>query len=171
MNNNSPSQTEKVLLQRSNHIPDTTPAMRRIFRALIVWLTIVFVPASGMVLRAQTAAGTISGSVHDSASALVVDAKITLVKGSTGESRTTSSNAQGFYTFSFVLPGTYSLTVDKIGFKKFTQQNIDITVGLGITIDPILTVGQASETVTISSEESTLETITSSLGEIGRAHV
>ena len=166
MNNISPSQRAKVLTQRSNPIPDTTPMMRRISRALIVWLAIIFVPASGIVLRAQTATGTISGSVHDSASALVVDAKIILVEAATGESRTTSSNSQGFYTFSFVPPGTYSLTVDKIGFKKFTQQSIDVTVGLGIAIDPILTVGQASETVTITSEESTLETMTSSLGQV-----
>jgi hypothetical protein len=144
----------------------TARVARRIFCALIVWLAAGIIFSQPFVLMAQTATGTISGSVHDASSAVIPGAKLTLVNGSTGEARTTVSNAQGFYSFPLLPPGTYKLTVEAAGFKEFLQERIVLDVGLGLTLDPALVIGQASETVTVTNEQPILETQTSSLGEV-----
>src|ERR1700704_966874 len=79
------------------------------------FLAVLSLPAS---IRGQAVAtGTISGQVTDASGAAVVGATITLTDSSQGVVRTTTANDEGRYVLVNVPPGTYTLAVNKTGFR------------------------------------------------------
>jgi outer membrane receptor protein involved in Fe transport len=99
--------------------------------------------------------GTVTGTVTDATGAVIRDAKITLTGTTTGTVRTSVSNADGLYTISNVLPGNYDLKVEATGFATFAQ-NVQVTVGSRIGINPKMKTGATSTTVeVVASEEGT----------------
>lgn len=61
----------------------------------------------------------VDGVIQDQSSAAVQGAKVQIVNTETGVTTGVSSNASGQYVFPFVLPGTYTLTANKTGFKEW----------------------------------------------------
>jgi len=61
----------------------------------------------------------IDGVIQDQTNAAVQGAKLQIVNVQTGVATEASSNASGQYVVPFVLPGTYTLTVSKTGFKEW----------------------------------------------------
>ena len=116
--------------------------------------------------QAQTATGSVAGSVRDPSGAVVSGAVITLDNVATNEARTTKSNELGYYSFQLMPAAVYRLQVEANGFKRFVQQDIKLDVGLAVTINAALTVGQNTESVTVTGESATVETSTSSLGSV-----
>lgn len=84
--------------------------------------------------------GSIVGTVADRTGAVVSGAKATLTNLATKDIRTTSTNAEGFFAFSGVVTGDYSVRVEANGFQAVEQTNIHIspedrrnlTVALGV---------------------------------------
>ena len=112
---------------------------------------------------AQTAAASINGVVHDPQGAVIQGAKITLVNNDQGRgsARELTSGGEGAFVFTPLLPGTYSLTVEQPGFKKFTQSNIVVNVADRIGLSAIaLEVGSTGESVTVEAAAVQLETVT-----------
>src|SRR2546429_7757934 len=73
--------------------------------------------------RAQFRAG-IQGTVTDPAGAVVTDATVTLKDNGTGKTQQVKTSSEGFYRFSELGPGTYTVTVEKAGFKKSSLENV-----------------------------------------------
>lgn len=114
-------------------------------------------------MMAQVQNGTISGTVTDPKGAALPDATVTLTQTTTGLVLHGQTNSQGLYTFPQLLPGTYSVSVEKPGFKK-TVQSLTLTVGRVAQLDVALPVGSETQTVTIEAENTTtLDTQTSNL--------
>src|SRR5260370_17103714 len=80
--------------------------------------------ASNESARAQSVYGAISGLITDSSSAIVANAKVTLVNEGTGIQRSVLSNNTGEYVFSQVIPGAYSIGLDAPGFKTVYRKNL-----------------------------------------------
>lgn len=116
--------------------------------------------------KAQTATGSISGTVHDQTGAVVSGARITVVNTLTNERRSATTNEVGYYSFPLMPPGIYSVEAERAGFKRFIRENIKLDVALAATIDIMLDVGQNTEQVTVTSEAPLLEENTSSLGHL-----
>ena len=100
---------------------------------------------------AQFRAG-IQGTVTDSSGALVPDATVTLTNKETGAKQTTQTNSDGFYRISGLPPGTYSLVVEKTGFKKQSLENVVVNAEDTQGLDVALTTGEVAETVTVTAE-------------------
>src|SRR5215472_13060697 len=85
---------------------------------------------SAAILNAQNNAGSISGVVQDAQGATVPNAKVTLIneEQGAGSSRTTTTGNEGTFTFTPVLAGKYTVSVESQGFKKYTQNNITLDV-------------------------------------------
>ena len=115
---------------------------------------------------AQTATGSVAGSVKDPSGAVVSGASVKLINVATNESRETKSNNLGYYSFPLTPPAVYRLEVEASGFKRFVQEAIKLDVGVGTTIDVPLSVGQNTESVTVTAEAGTVESSTSSLGQV-----
>src|SRR5256714_8598975 len=95
--------------------------------------------------RAQFRAG-IQGTVSDPAGAVVAEATATLKDNGTGKTQQTTTSGEGFYRFSELAPGTYTLTVEKAGFKRSSLDNVVVSAEQGQGVDNVLTTGEVSET-------------------------
>ena len=116
------------------------------------------------VALAQVDRGTITGTVTDQSGAVIPDVAITVTNVATGISNNAVTSAAGIYVVPLLPPGTYRLTAEKQGFKKFTQTNILVTVGDTTRADVGMTVGSKTETVTVTGEAPLLEVDTSDTG-------
>lgn len=106
----------------------------------------------------QATSGTVIGSVTDSTGAVVPGAKVTVTNSDTGVATTTTTNPEGEYTVSHLLPGIYDVAIAKQGFKTFLQKNLTVVVGLSTTLNATLAVGQTTENVTVSAAPPVIET-------------
>lgn len=116
--------------------------------------------------QAQFKAG-IQGTVTDSSGGLVPDAKITLTSNETGKAQTTTANEEGFYRFTGLPPGSYTLAAEKSGFKKQLFDKVDINAEATQGFDIALTTGEIAETVTVT--ENTQAALETENGNISRA--
>src|SRR5262249_17591047 len=93
--------------------------------------------ASGLMtsLRAQSIYGTLTGIVSDASQAVVSGATITFRDQQSGSQRDTTTNSDGYYSFSSVPPGTYLLTVSAPGFDTFKQSTIALGGGDKLNIN------------------------------------
>jgi hypothetical protein len=120
--------------------------LRAFFFALILCIGL-----SGFA-SAQETTGTITGSVSDPSGSVVQGAKITISGATIGFERTYQSNEQGTFTAPLLPPGTYSLTIEAAGFKRYTQSEIQISVNDRRPINVQLETGGVTETVNVTAE-------------------
>jgi len=101
----------------------------------------------------QMTSGAIGGVVFDASDAVVPAADITVVNEGTGETRKAVSGTGGAFLFPAVPPGTYTISVEKRGFKVYKVTGVVLTASQRLSVGNIkLEVGQTSQSVTISAE-------------------
>jgi outer membrane receptor protein involved in Fe transport len=105
---------------------------------------------------AQTSLGTLTGVVRDASGAVVVNAKISLTNGQTGESRAIISDSQGAYRFDALTPGSYTLEIESTGFEKFNAKAVKVVASMAQSFDVTLKTGQVSETVEVTADAAVL---------------
>src|SRR5690348_12859394 len=93
----------------------------------------------------------LTGIVTDDNSALIAGAQITLTNVNTSMTHRAVTNADGYYSIPFVLPGNYQLNVVASGFKPVTRNNLSINVAQVARIDFTLEPGIITESVNITS--------------------
>src|SRR5437899_5422301 len=91
-------------------------------------LFLVFLLALAASAAAQGTTSRVLGVVTDQTGAVVPGAAITLTNDSTGVYFNTVSTGAGTYTFEAIQVGSYSLTVELQGFKKFTSSGNPVTI-------------------------------------------
>src|SRR4051794_25373839 len=99
------------------------------FKRLLWALAVTFLIANlCSITWAQESAvsGNINGAILDSTGAVVTGAAITLT-GQAGN-RTSQTNDQGQFTFSQLAPGTYSMKVERTGFKAADVKGIEVAI-------------------------------------------
>jgi hypothetical protein len=128
--------------------------------ALLFALSIILWPAT---LTAQSS-GKLTGLATDSTGAAVSKASVTLTEQSTKTVYKAVTTSEGIYTISDVTPGTYNVVVKAPRFKQYSQDGVTIDVGQTITVNATLDIGSATETVTVNSDASQLQTETSDIG-------
>ena len=94
----------------------------------------------------------IVGQVSDASGAAVPGATVTIHNTETGLQRIATTDDSGRFNFTQLKPGTYTVRVEAQGFDP--QQNDAVTAGLGQkqTVDFILKIAQARESIEVSGE-------------------
>ena len=82
----------------------------------------------------------------------------------TGLQRTATTDNEGAYSFLQVLPGDYRIEVKANGFRTAAVNGIKLLVNNPATVNIKLEVGQLTETVSVSAEAVTLNTVDASIG-------
>jgi hypothetical protein len=113
---------------------------------------------------AQIGTTSLRGTVIDKTGASVSDAKVSLDSAGQAFHRDMQTNDRGEYEFVALPPGTYVLTVDKAGFRKFEQKSVQLLVNSPATNNITLEVGAQSQTIEVSAQAVTLNTTDASLG-------
>jgi len=117
-------------------------------------------------LLAQVDRGSIVGLVADPAGARVPGAQVTVTNLAADQSISVTTDEQGQYAADLLRIGTYSITVEKPGFQKAVQPNVDVGVNQTARVDIALLVGSIMESVQVTTTPPLLQTEASSLGTI-----
>jgi len=124
------------------------------FRCLMVALLGLFLVTVTNRGVAQDINASLSGTVTDQSQAAIPAAKLTITNVASGVSTNTMSDGSGHYALNGLLPGNYDLAVTATGFQTRTQKGIELAVGQVAREDIQLSVGQTSETVTVTADAS-----------------
>jgi hypothetical protein len=143
----------------AQNLPGRATLRRIIFRTgLCLAIAAAALLSMQAPLHAQTESGTLTGTVADSAAAVVPGATVTVMNTATGETRKTVTNGSGVFSIPALPPGPYTVDAAAKGFEGDTT-TVTLSVGQVLNINFGLKVGSASEKVVVVANESTgLET-------------
>jgi hypothetical protein len=110
--------------------------------------------------------GTIVGTVGDSSGSLIAGAKITVTDEGNQISRSVVANEQGYFTVPALHPSTYNVSVAAPGFAVFSQKNVTLLADQSLTLDVKMTIGLATQTVTVDTNAIEVDTSTSTLSQV-----
>jgi len=118
----------------------------------------------GGVAAAQTFRGTILGTVTDSSGLAVVGAGVKVKNLGTGLERIVSTTEDGGYSVPELPIGSYSVTVEKQGFKAGLVTGIQVEVSSERRVDVALQPGEVAQIVEVQGDtlpqvESTTDTL------------
>src|SRR5262245_61692323 len=137
----------------------------RSFAVLWVVLALNFIVLT-CIAGAQTNTATLSGTVMDSAGAVVPNVAITVSSKATGLKRQATTNNEGLFTLPLLPPGIYSLQAQREGFSVVEIEDIELPVAGQVSQYIVLQVSGVRETVSVSAARPLLQTDTSALAEI-----
>jgi hypothetical protein len=129
----------------------------------------------GLLLTAALPAGSIPcvaqspqirGRVTDSQNAVIQGAVIRVVDQATGIERKSASNAEGLYVVPFLLPGSYQIYVQALGFSTACSSSIALDAGQTLAYNVQLQVGQVSQSIVVSGALPMMQTQDSSVGQV-----
>ncbi len=120
---------------------------------------------SATTALAQGTTSRVTGVVIDKNGGAVAGANVTLMNDGTSASLTTETSDSGTYTFDLIQVGSYTITVEKQGFKKFLSAHNMVNVNQPTTVNATLEVGDVNEVVQVTAAQETVQTSTS--GNIG----
>ncbi|MBM3788213.1 MAG: carboxypeptidase regulatory-like domain-containing protein, partial [Acidobacteria bacterium] len=130
-------------------------------RQLAALLLTLSLPAA-----AQVTTGEITGTILDSANAVIAGATVTASNPATNTSRTVTTSNAGVYNIPALPPGVYSLRVEMKGFTSQVRNNVELQVAQVARIDLTLQVGNVTEVVEVQGGAPLIETDNTSLGTV-----
>jgi hypothetical protein len=139
------------------------------FRARLALCSIVMALALlglAPALHAQQYSGTIVGTVTDPSGAAIPEATVTVRNTGTNSIVTVKSDAQGNFTAAQLPVGTYEVDVAESGFEQYVETSVEVHTSTITKVNATLTVGKASEKVTVASSAVQVETDSAAVGEI-----
>jgi hypothetical protein len=126
----------------------------------------IFVSLASFSLYAQFGA-SVQGSVTDPSGASIPNAKVTLTNQETQRTLNTTTSGEGFYRFTGLAPGTYSLSAEAPNFNRQVQDNIPVSAEQTQAVNVRLQPGQVTQTITVST--ATAPPVDTENAEIGAA--
>jgi hypothetical protein len=130
------------------------------FRCACVVLVLFVVGVS--TAQAQATA-SISGVVRDSAGGVVPGVAVVVKDDATNRSSETVTDADGRYSVTSLLAGSYTVTASLTGFKTAEAKGVRVAPGQPINIPLTLEVGSLTETVTVTSSAELINTETATV--------
>jgi hypothetical protein len=114
----------------------------------------------------QMTTGTILGRVTDPSGGAIPGARVTVTDTGTGLSHTFVTGSDGSYVVPYLIPGTYSVSAQKQGFRTLSKTGITLEVNQKARIDLTLQVGSLTQRVTVSTQAPLLQTQSSEQGTV-----
>ena len=124
--------------------------------AAFFWMVVCSAVASAQVN------GSITGTVTDPSGSAVAGATVRITSEATHAVLTNTSDSEGNFIFTAVLPGIYTISAEHPGFKKFQKEHVELTPGGRLSVGTLaLSVGAVNESVTVQAEGATIQTASS----------
>lgn len=118
---------------------------------------------SAINVAAQTTS-TIEGTVKDKQGLAMAGAEVRATSSELAVDRTVTTESDGSYRITTLLPGVYEIKVTKDGFQSEIFKNLEVTLNRTLTLDVAMQVGSLNQTVEVDSATPLLETAASSTG-------
>ncbi|HLH34805.1 MAG TPA: carboxypeptidase regulatory-like domain-containing protein [Alloacidobacterium sp.] len=116
--------------------------------------------------QAQSDNSSISGTITDSAGAVLPHATVTIRNEATTEVRTATSNDAGAYTVTNLPPGSYTIKVEAQGFQNYVQSHAHLDPSIGLRVDAALQVGSSATTINVVANANVVQTQTAAVGQL-----
>jgi len=128
--------------------------MKKLFGILLVMFAVT---GFGFSQAVSTNGGSIQGTITDPSGAVVPQARITIVSVDTGSTRSFTTDAAGVYSIGPLVPGNYTVRIEKEGFTSLSVKTV-IRTGTATNGNYKLTLGDATTTVEVNAGALTLNT-------------
>jgi hypothetical protein len=127
-----------------------TASTRRWIRG--AFLLVAALAMAAGTARAQTANGSIEGTIKDSSGGLLPGVTVTIHNLDTGETRVVITDGNGLFRAPLLPLGSYKVTAELSGFKKHEQTALQIGAGSAAVINLSMEVGKVEEVVSVTGE-------------------
>jgi hypothetical protein len=127
----------------------------RRFTGLII--TCLALTAGAAFSQSQAVNGTIEGTIKDASGGLLPGVTVTIHNTDTGAERVVVTDANGLYRAPLLPLGTYKVSAELAGFKKYEQTNIPIVAGSSAVINIAMEVGGVSEVVSVQADSTVVD--------------
>ncbi len=127
-------------------------------------LSILLAFCLGGAVYAQGLMGTLTGTVSDQSNAVIPNAAVVLTQEGTSAVRRTVTNTNGFFSIQAIPAGTYSISVEAPGFRKWERKDLvfhpgdrvnvsDITMQVATAEQSVEVVGIAADVIPVDTGE------------------
>jgi hypothetical protein len=113
-----------------------------------------------------TGTATVVGTIIDNTGAIVPGAAVVIVNTETQFTSNGVSSAEGAYYIPNLSPGTYRMSIEAPGFKRYIREGVILRTSEQPRIDVQLEVGSVTESINVTGSAPLLETETTSTGQI-----
>ena len=115
----------------------------------------------------QAVYGVIRGSVVDPSGSAIPKTKVSIQNQNTREARSAETDEAGDFAFPGLLPGSYTVTVEAQGFKRYEAKDLLLSAEDRLDVGQIhLEVGQVSESVTVTASAAAVQTASSERSQV-----
>jgi hypothetical protein len=115
---------------------------------------------------AQSTGASISGIVRDSSEASIPDASVNLINSQTGTQVHSKTNGSGSFFLTNVLPGPYTLQIERDGFETVQLSGILLNVGDARTLTINMHVGSTNQTVDVTGNDQLINTSNAEISQV-----
>jgi hypothetical protein len=129
--------------------------MRSMIKTLILLTLLWFLPLADAGAQSGTSSA-LAGTVTDNSGAVIPHATVTATDVNTKTARSGETDASGHYLLSQINPATYQVKVTSSGFGIASSEATPVGVGRTITVNFILSVSSASQTVEVTAQQGLL---------------
>ncbi|MBZ5527659.1 MAG: carboxypeptidase-like regulatory domain-containing protein [Acidobacteriia bacterium] len=135
-----------------------------------MWMGFIAVLAAVVLLaapaQAQKTTGTILGTVMDPSGGAVAGAQVTAKNTATSFERSASTDSSGYYRIDLLPAGSYTVSVEKPGFKRQVLTGIILQIDQDARIDTSMQLGEVSQQIEVSSAPPLADTTTATIGDV-----
>ena len=126
----------------------------------IFGLIAIALPAFGQDTRGQ-----IIGRVEDATGAVISGARVAGVNSQTNVKSSAITSASGDYVLPFLIPGTYTVTIEKEGFHRAIQKEVIVQVDDKAIVNVKLEVGATSDSISVVSDSPLIDASDASMSQ------
>ncbi len=103
------------------------------------------------------------GAIADAQGAVIPGARVTITNTATGLSRSAATDSSGGFVFPLLPVGSYNLSVEHTGFRKYERRNILLQANENVNVAAALELGNVQETVTVEASAAQVDTRSATL--------
>ena len=115
-------------------------------------------------LTAQTVDTSILGSVTDPQGSVIPEATIVVHADATGQEKTIKTTGDGQYRVQYLVPGTYTVTVNAAGFAPSVRSGIQLALSQQVHLDIAMSLSGTQQTVDVNTTQPLLQSENATLG-------
>jgi hypothetical protein len=135
-------------------------------KTALLGVIFILLCSSLTVLSQTQTTGRLVGTISDEKGAAIAGAEVTVTNRMTGEERKAVTNESGYFTVPLLPAGAYTVSATSSGFKKFLADDVKITITETTTLNPQLSIGAVTESVTVVATPPIVQTESAQLGRV-----
>src|SRR5690348_13686226 len=134
------------------------PALEELSMSKLSHLVVILLGAVSCGLSQDVQSATLVGTVTDHTGAVIPGATVAVTNTQTQVVSRGVSNSEGAYYIPFLANGSYNVTIEAAGFKKYVRNGITLQGGQNPRIDVQLEVGSLTDVVEVTASTPLLAT-------------